>query len=336
METLIIYLSAILVSFGLTALSGKFLIPRLKKLNFGQTIREDGPTWHMGKQGTPTIGGVMFMLGTVVSTVVVLVLLGVMNRGETQLVTTKLVAGLLMALGFGLIGFIDDYTSVKKKQNKGLSEKQKLLLQFLVAAAYLFSVALAGGKTEYIIPLIGTFDLGFFYYIISAVIIVGIANATNFADGVDGLCSMVCFFPMVAFALMAQLRISTGISAVGMACAAALLGFLLWNFHPAKVFMGDTGSQFLGGMICALAFGVDMQALLLLAAIVPLLELGSVVLQVTYFKATKGKRIFKMSPIHHHYEMKGWSEEKICVVFSSVSLLGSAAALVLFVAYFGW
>ncbi len=330
MET-IVYIVAIVISFGLTFASGKFLIPMLKKLHLGQTIREDGPTWHKGKEGTPTMGGLMFILGITVAVAVSAILLIVLGMEETVYSMTKQIGGLLMALCFGVIGFIDDYISVKHKRNKGLGVIQKLSLQFLVAGAYLLSCALAGTSTEIYIPMFGPVELGFVYYILACGVIVGIVNAVNFTDGVDGLNSMVCFFPLLAFAFMSEYVGASGVGVMGMASAAACLAFLLWNFHPAKVFMGDTGSLFLGGMICAMAFGVERPILIFPAAIVPIIEILSVVLQVVYFKSTHGKRLFKMSPIHHHFEMKGWKEEKICIVFSMVSLLGSAVAYLIFI-----
>ena len=239
----------------------------------------------------------------------------------------KVFAGLGMAVAFGAIGFMDDYISILKKRNLGLTERQKLVLQFAVAAAYLVTIRLAGGGTSTIVPFIGEVELGWFYYLLAAVAIVGIVNAVNFTDGIDGLNTTVSFFAFLSLALCAGILSMTGLSALGMASAAACIGFLIWNWHPAKVFMGDTGSLFMGGMVCALAFGMDLPILLLPVGFVYLCEILSVVLQVTYFKATHGKRLFKMSPIHHHFEMCGWSEVKICVVFGLVALLGGAVAM---------
>lgn len=318
----ILFLSVSVLAFVITALLGKWLIPFLHKLHFGQTIREVGPSWHKGKQGTPTMGGIMFIVGISVAVCVCVPLFYTFGTAETLLLKTKLFAGLGMAVAFGVIGFMDDYISVIKKRNLGLTEKQKLVLQFAVAAAYLASIAIAGGSTATTFPFIGTIDLGFGYYILSAVLIVGLVNAVNFTDGIDGLNSTVCFFVFLALALCAGLRSMNGISAMGLAAAAACIGFLVWNFHPAKVFMGDTGSLFLGGMVAALAFGADIPVLLVPMGVVYWMEILSVVLQVSYFKLTHGKRIFKMTPIHHHFEMKGWSEVKICVVFGIIALIG--------------
>ncbi len=323
----VIQVIVVTISFGLTALLGKWLIPFLRRLKFGQTIREIGPAWHQNKQGTPTMGGIMFIIGITISVLVGLVLSGVINGVDTTLQTTKIVGGVVMACVFGLVGFFDDYISIKKKRNLGLTEKQKLVLQFAIAGAYLFSVYLAGGTSETIIPFIGTIDLGVFYYILAAIIIVGMVNAVNFADGVDGLCGTVTFFAALSFMMCALLTNNTGIVYVALALAGGCLGFLMWNFNPAKVFMGDTGSLFLGGMVCALAFGINMPILLLPVGIIYIAEILSVVIQVTYFKATKGKRLFKMSPLHHHYELSGWNEVKICVVFGIVTIIGGVIAV---------
>ncbi len=321
------YLAASVLAFGLTALLGRWLIPFLHKLHFGQTIREVGPSWHKEKQGTPTMGGLMFIIGIAVAVCACVPVFYRTVTSETMLLQVRLFAGLGMAVAIGAIGFMDDYISVVKKRNLGLTEWQKLVLQFAVAAAYLGSLALAGESTATVIPFIGRVDLGFGYYILAAVLIVGLVNAVNFTDGIDGLNSTVSFFAFLALALCAGLSSMVGMAAMGLASAAACIGFLVWNFHPAKVFMGDTGSLFLGGMVAALAFGLDMPVLLLPLGLVYWLEILSVVLQVTYFKATHGKRIFKMSPIHHHFEMCGWSEVKICVVFGLLSLLGGAIAV---------
>lgn len=327
---------AAIVSFIIAAVVGKFLIPYLHKLNFGQTILEDGPSWHKSKQGTPVMGGIMFIVAisfvTIVSTVVY-ILTGSefidTYRANLSGEVVYIFAGLGLALTNGLIGFIDDYTKVVKKRNLGLTAKQKLVLQFAVAAAYLAVLAFAGCDTKTLIPFIGYIDLGFFYYIISAIVIVGIVNAVNLTDGVDGLDGSITFFVAVAFMLIASSLYALGVTALSAAVAGGCLGFLIWNFHPAKVFMGDTGSLFLGGVVCAMAFAVDMPILLLPLGIVYLCEMFSVILQVMYFKLTHGKRLFKMSPIHHHFEMSGWSEVKIVVVFSAVTAIFGALSFIL-------
>lgn len=323
----VLYLLVAVIAFAITAALGKWMIPFLHKLKFGQTIREVGPSWHKNKQGTPTMGGLMFMVGIVVAVMACLPVFYTLGMEETLLMKAKVFAGLGMAVAFGAIGFMDDYISILKKRNLGLTERQKLVLQFAVAAAYLVTIRLAGGGTSTIVPFIGEVELGWFYYLLAAVATVGIVNAVNFTDGIDGLNTTVSFFAFLSLALCAGILSMTGLSALGMASAAACIGFLIWNWHPAKVFMGDTGSLFMGGMVCALAFGMDLPILLLPVGFVYLCEILSVVLQVTYFKVTHGKRLFKMSPIHHHFEMCGWSEVKICVVFGLVALLGGAVAM---------
>ena len=319
---------AAILAFAISAVVGKFLIPYLHKLKYGQTILEDGPKWHKEKQGTPVMGGIMFIVAisfvTIVSTLVY-IFTGAefieTYRADVGKEAIYIFAGLGLALANGIIGFIDDYTKVVKKRNLGLTAIQKLIAQFAVAAVYLVVLAVAGCGTETVIPFVGKIDLGFFFYIISAIVIVGIVNAVNLTDGVDGLDGSITFFVAVAFMLIASALYCLGITAFSAAVAGACLGFLVWNFHPAKVFMGDTGSLFLGGMVCALAFSVKMPILLLPLGFVYLCEMFSVILQVGYFKLTHGKRLFKMSPIHHHFEMSGWSEVKIVAVFSAVTAI---------------
>ena len=322
-----LYLLVSVIAFAVTAVLGKWMIPFLHKLKFGQTIREVGPSWHKSKQGTPTMGGIMFILGIAIAMIGCLPIFYSFGMEEAVLLKAKTFAGLGMAVAFGVIGFMDDYISILKKRNLGLTERQKLVLQFVVAAAYLASVRLAGGSTAITVPFVGQADLGLLYYPLAAVVIVGVVNAVNFTDGIDGLNTTVSFFAFLSLALCAGVLSMTGLTALGLASAAACVGFLIWNWHPAKVFMGDTGSLFMGGVVCALAFGLDQPLLLLPVGFVYLCEIGSVVLQVSYFKATHGKRLFKMSPIHHHFEMCGWSEVKICGVFGLAACAGGAAAV---------
>lgn len=326
-------LLAAVISFGVTALLGKWMIPFLRKLHFGQTIREEGPQWHKKKQGTPTMGGIMFIIGIVVSVLICVPLFYNSTYDDTMLAKARLFGGLGMALAFGFIGFIDDYIKVVKKRNLGLTVIQKLVLQFAAAAAYLATIALIGGdtgsRTSTLVPFVGMVDFGWGYWILAAVVIVGVVNAVNFTDGLDGLNASVTFFVCIFLMMIAGLLNLFSMSILAVAIAAGCMGFLVWNFNPAKVFMGDTGSLFLGGAVCALAFGVNMPVLLLPLGIVYFAEILSVVLQVGYFKLTHGKRLFKMSPIHHHFEMCGWSEMKVCFVFSLVAAIGGLIALAL-------
>ena len=308
------------------------MIPFLRRLKFGQTIREEGPAWHSKKQGTPTMGGLMFIIGTIVAVMVCVPLYVVAaGTGEQMLSIVRVLSGLLMAVAMGLVGFMDDFISIRKHRNLGLTEKQKLVLQFAIVIAYLASVRIAGGSSEMLIPFIGVVDWGIAYYILAALLIVGMVNAVNFTDGIDGLNGTVTFVVSVGFLVTAFVMNYMGIAILAAASAAACIGFLIWNFNPAKVFMGDTGSLFLGGIVCALGFGLNIPILIPLYGIIYIAEIGSVVLQVTYFKATKGKRLFKMSPIHHHFELCGWSEVKICAVFGLVSAIFCALGVVLVV-----
>lgn len=323
----IITLIAAVGSFIIAALLGKVLVPYLHKLKFGQNIKVDfGPQWHKNKQGTPTMGGFMFIIASVAVTIICVLIYGFTGEETypgmgTMTNIGKVLAGLAMAVAYGAIGFIDDYISVVKKRNLGLTAKQKLVLQFLVAAAYLLTLFLMGNTSVTIIPFAGSVDLGWFYWIFSAIFIVGIVNATNLTDGIDGLNGSVTFFVALAFMLISTYIRAQGFAIMAAALAGGCLGFLVWNFHPAKVFMGDTGSLFLGGFVCALAFGINMPILLIPLGFVYLCEMFSVMLQVSYFKLTHGKRLFKMSPIHHHFEMCGWSETKIVAVFSIVTAI---------------
>lgn len=326
---IVLYCLAIVIAAVITGLLGYFMVPFLHKIKFGQTIREVGPSWHKNKQGTPTMGGLMFIIGSSVAAVICIAFLWLNGGAETQLMFIKVMAGALMAVGFGIVGFLDDYISIKKHRNLGLTEIQKLILQFIIVGAYLLSVALAGGTTETVIPFLGSVDLGFFYYILAAVFIVGMVNAVNFTDGIDGLNTSVTLVVALVFSVIAMLLNRVGLSLYAAAIVGAMIGFLFWNANPAKVFMGDTGSLFLGGAVCALAFGVDMPILLILIGIIYIVEILSVVLQVTYFKISHGKRIFKMAPIHHHFEMCGWNENKICFVFSGVTFLAGIIGVLL-------
>ncbi len=315
----------------MAALFGFWLLPFLKKIHFGQTIRDEGPKWHNSKQGTPIMGGFMFILSSLAVGSACVLLYHAFGMAETPLMTAKIFAGMFMAAAFGAIGFIDDYIKAVKKRNLGLTAVQKLILQFVVAIAYLVTVMLFGGKTETFIPFVGMVDVGLFYYPLAAILIVGIVNAVNLTDGIDGLDGSVTFFISIFFMLIAGYAGRMGVSIISAALAGGCLGFLIWNFHPAKVFMGDTGSLYLGGFVCALAFALDMPLMLILLGLVYICEMFSVILQVLYFKATKGKRLFKMSPIHHHFEMSGWSEVKIVVLFSVFTIICGSLAFIMVV-----
>lgn len=328
-----------LTAFAVTALLGLFVIPMLHKLKYGQTILDIGPNWHKAKQGTPTMGGIMFVIGIVVAAAVVVTIALISGTGgfaeeitstapQKRIYLVRVLAGLLMAVSFSLVGFIDDYIKVVKKRNLGLTARQKTLLQLLIAAAYLTTLALQG-DTFTDIPFVGRVDCssgaGLLYWPIALMFIYGFVNAVNLTDGIDGLCSTVTAVVAAFFLLSSGMLKLYGLNVLSALCVGGCAGFLIWNAHPAKVFMGDTGSLFLGGMVVAMAFSSGMPIVLLLAGAVYLMEALSVVIQVTYYKRTK-KRIFKMTPIHHHFEMCGWAENKIVLVFSLVTLIGCVLA----------
>ena len=319
------------VSFFVTAFSGFILIPYLRRLKIGQSIREVGPTWHKAKQGTPVMGGLMFIAGILAALAVTFLVLGYslkLNEAVSPAEKAKLSGGLLMALVYGMIGFMDDYIKVVKKRNLGLTVRQKLGLQILAAVIFLLAAYIAGDRaTTMDVPFTAIqLRLGVFYWPLSLFIIVGAVNSVNLTDGVDGLCGSVTFVVAIAFMLCAKILGFAGFTILSAALAGGCLGFLAWNLHPAKVFMGDTGSLFLGGLVCAIAFGIRKPLLLIPLGIIYIVETLSDIIQITSFKTT-GKRVFKMSPIHHHFELSGWSENKIVGVFSLVTAIGSIGAV---------
>ena len=330
-----IILTVAVVSAAVTACMGCWLVPALKKLKYGQTILDIGPKWHKEKkQGTPTMGGLMFYIGVAAAFIVGYIML--YYNGFISFDTLgfsdaiKGISGLIMALCFGFVGFLDDFIKIKKKRNEGLSVLQKIVLQVLIIAAY-FTSRVMGGDTSTIlrIPFIGQIDLSFFYYIFMGLVILYIVNAVNLTDGIDGLCSSVSFIYFIAFAVITAEIQLYGMTILSVAAAGGVLGFLLWNFPPAKVFMGDTGSLFLGGLVCALGVGCGCEVIMIIAAAVFIWEALTVLIQTTYFKITHGKRLFKMTPIHHSFELRGWKEVKIDAVFSLLAMLAGTAAILL-------
>ena len=304
-----------LIGFVITVVLCKIFIPILRKVKLGQKILEIGPSWHKCKEGTPTMGGVFFIVGILVAAGI-FVIPACIKDGKWA---TLLHIG--FALFNGLIGLVDDYVKLFKKRNKGLTAIQKLVLQFGSAGLYLFGVdRLAGIDTT----LFGI-NLGFFYYIILLVAIVYFVNCSNLTDGIDGLEGSISTVICLALMLVAIRLDDLNMAVLSATAVGALIGYLIFNFHPAKVFMGDTGSLFLGGLACALLLHAGSPLLIILMGIVWLLEGLSVMLQVFSFKVF-GKRIFKMTPIHHHFEMCGWSEFTIVGVFSLVTAIGCAAA----------
>ncbi len=331
------YILAVVVGFFVAFVLGYVVIPWLHKLKFGQTILDIGPSWHKNKQGTPTMGGILFMAGFVVSMALVLItdfaMGGDIVAGDSLVpgnVKTKLFSGIVMAFAYALIGFVDDYIKVVKKRNLGLTIFQKSAAQILVMGGYLFSLHMAGA-TYMFVPFYGNVDLGIFFWILGPVVMYCTVNAVNFTDGIDGLCASVTSVFALSGIIIAVLR---GVFGAGLLCSAllgSLLGYLIWNWNPAKVMMGDTGSMFLGGLVIAVSYCLDMPWLILLTGIIYVIEFASDIIQIAYFKATHGKRIFKMAPIHHHFEKCGWKEKKIVYVFSLVDIIGCVAAVLLIV-----
>ena len=326
-----INMAVALIAFGVSAVTGIFLIPLLKKLHFGQTIYEKGPAWHKSKQGTPMMGGFMFIIGTVIAVAAGYAVFRFRQANAAAVPDNtglyRLLAGLAFALLNACIGFTDDYIKAVKKQNLGLKAKQKMIMQLIVSIAFLYALWLLGDRSTAIaFPFFGELDFGILYYPIMVLYLIFLTNAVNLTDGVDGLCGSVTVIVGLSFVMLCAAMGEWEYSIFAMALAGGCLGFLIWNLHPAKVFMGDTGSMFLGGAVCALGFAMHKHLLLALIAIVYVLDALSVVIQVLYFKLTKGKRLFKMSPIHHHFEMCGWSEYKIVIAFSSAALIAGVAA----------
>ena len=314
-------ISTLMLAMGasclLTLVLGKFVIAELKKLRAGQEIRKEGPSWHAGKAGTPTMGGIMFIVGSGVVSFV----MGweSMLRGEFAHLYVY-----LFALIFGLIGFVDDYRKVRQHQNEGLSAKQKFLLQLAAAVLFLTLMRYEGLLTNALyVPFLNvTVTVNWIFYLIfAAFVIVGCVNAVNLTDGIDGQSSSVTFVVMVFFTAAAAMWKLMPLALFPAALAGGLAAFFCYTRHPAKVFMGDTGSLFMGGAVAALAFAMDMPLILILVGIIYILETLSDIIQVFYFKATHGKRFFKMAPLHHHLELSGWSEAKLVTVFSGVTIL---------------
>lgn len=340
MNIIIACIVAAIIAFGISFGLGYVVIPFLHKIKFGQTILDIGPKWHKNKQGTPTMGGILFIVGTVVAFCVVLVIdklldgnIIEMNDIVADSMRVKIYGGLIMALGFAFIGFLDDYIKVVKKRNKGLSIIQKTVLQIVLMVGYLLTLYMNDPTGSMFIPFVGMVETKIFFWVIGIGVIYCTTNAVNFTDGIDGLCGSVTFTAALSFIAIAALRNCFGISLLAAALAGGLVGYLVWNWHPAKVMMGDLGSMFLGGMIVAFSYAIDCPFIILLTGIIYVAEFASDVLQIGYFKLTHGKRIFKMAPIHHHFEMCGWKEVKIVKIFSIVNLIGGIIAVLL--VYFG-
>lgn len=312
------------LSAAISAGFGVILIPYLKKLKVGAHILEIGPRWQKDKEGTPLMGGFMFIASTLICALVGYLLIS--RYRAANLIDTpdnalyKLLLGLAASVGFMLVGFADDYIKVVKKRNQGFNAKAKSICQIIVVVLYLAGLHWLGDTTSVVIPFLGEIDLGIVYYPLMAVAIYGFVNAVNLTDGVDGLCGSVTLVYSAAFTLIFVLLGNWEYSAYATALAGGCLGFLVWNLHPAKVFMGDTGSMFLGGCVVAFGFASDLELLIPLVGVIYLIEAMSDVIQIGSYKL-RHKRVFKMAPIHHHFELSGWSEYKIMFVFSGITLV---------------
>ena len=312
------YVLPMLVSFAVSCGLGPIVLPWLHRIKFGQYIREEGPESHKKKSGTPTMGGIMFLAGMLVTCLIFM-------KGNPILLPV-----LFLTISFGVIGFLDDFLKVKKKQNLGLRAWQKMGLQIIVTALFAYYLArFTDVGTAVLIPFSGghLWELHSFYYVLLFVAVLGTVNGTNFTDGLDGLAGSVTSVVALYFGLAALMLGVTGLIPVAGAMLGGLLGFLVYNAYPARVFMGDTGSLALGGFVSAMALLLRMPIYILIVGFIYLAEVLSVIIQVLYFKATHGKRFFRMAPIHHHFELGGWPETRVVAVFTIVTALLCAIGL---------
>ena len=314
---------AIIIAFAVSAILCPIVIPFLHKLKFGQQVREDGPQAHLKKQGTPTMGGLVFLTAVVITSLLYI-------RDYPRIIPV-----LFMTVGFGIIGFLDDYIKIVMKRSEGLNPVQKLIGQFVITGIFVYYLVCSDEVgTSMLVPFTGGFehgiylDLGFLFIPFVFFVVLGTDNGVNFTDGLDGLCTSVTIL-VATFLTIISIGENSGISPITGAVVGSLLGFLLFNVYPAKVFMGDTGSLALGGFVASSAFMMQIPLFIPIIGLIYLVEVLSVIMQVSYFKATHGKRIFRMAPIHHHFELGGWSETRVVAVFSIVT------ALLCLVAYLG-
>lgn len=314
---------AIIIAFAVSAILCPIVIPFLHKLKFRQQVREDGPQAHLKKQGTPTMGGLVFLTAVVITSLLYI-------RDYPRIIPV-----LFMTVGFGVIGFLDDYIKIVMKRSEGLNPVQKLIGQFIITGIFVYYLVCSDEVgTSMLVPFTGGFehgiylDLGFLFIPFVFFVVLGTDNGVNFTDGLDGLCTSVTIL-VATFLTIISIGENSGISPITGAVVGSLLGFLLFNVYPAKVFMGDTGSLALGGFVASSAFMMQIPLFIPIIGLIYLVEVLSVIMQVSYFKATHGKRIFRMAPIHHHFELGGWSETRVVAVFSIVT------ALLCLVAYLG-
>lgn len=320
--------AALGTAFVLTALMAPWFIPMLKRFKFGQEVRDDGPQSHLKKQGTPTMGGIIFLIAIAAASVT-----GMIGMGHVDM---KAVQMLFLTIGFGVTGFADDYLKIKRHTSDGLSPKQKLAIQLIITVVFAVWIYMADGDSagRIFIPFTGSresalyFTLPIWLFVPFAVFVVlGTDNGVNFTDGLDGLCSSVTAVTAAFFMVMGLLNADTGLAVVSASVVGGLLGFLLFNVYPAKVFMGDTGSLALGGFVAAAAVINGMELYIPVIGFIYLIEVVSVIIQVGYFRKTHGRRFFKMAPIHHHFELLGNSETRIVAAFTIVTILLCGAAL---------
>ena len=301
-------IKAVLISFGISVVMCPILIPFLRKLKFGQYIRGEGPKEHLKKSGTPTMGGLIILCSVVITSMMYI---------EYY---PEIVPVLFMTLGFGLIGFLDDFIKIVMKRSMGLTPLQKMSLQLIITTVFAVYMYRNLDGTSLIIPFTNgmTVDVGILYIPLLYVVVIGTVNGANFTDGLDGLVSGVTIMIAVFFTVIG-IATGSGTEPISAAVAGSLLGFILYNSYPASIFMGDTGSLALGGFVASVSYMLDMPLILLIVALIYVIEVLSVIIQVTYYKLTNGKRIFKMSPIHHHLEMCGWPETRIVTLFSIIT-----------------
>lgn len=311
----------LLMSFVLTIVIALIIIPILKKLKVGQIEREDGPQSHLKKQGTPTMGGIIIIVSIIISTMLACIYYN--SQGEIELVK-KIILLLAISTGFGIVGFVDDFKKLVLKNTKGLSPKLKMIGLLIISVIYvLILTKWLNLGTKLYIPFIKNPIIGipiYAYIPFAILVMLGTTNAVNLTDGVDGLSGSVCTVIITALSVIAMILGIKEVTIFGVIVIGAVLGFLMFNLHPAKVFMGDTGSLFLGGLISSIALYLDRPLILLIIALIPVIETISVIIQVAYFKKT-GNRIFKMAPLHHHFELSGWKENKVVIVFTVITVI---------------
>lgn len=311
---------SLIITFIVSIILGIIIIPILRKLKVGQIERDDGPKSHLKKQGTPTMGGIIIIIAMLLVAIGICIYFTI--NGQIT-IAHKILPVLLLTLGFGMIGFIDDFKKLVLKNTKGLKPSYKMLGLLIISVAYvIYLIYVLKIRTQTYIPIWKQYiDLPIYLYIPFAILVIlGTTNAVNLTDGIDGLASSVSAIILTCLTVIGIMFGQPEISVFGSIVIGAVLGFLMFNLHPAKVFMGDTGSLLLGGVISAIALYLKMPLLLLLIAIIPVIETISVIIQVVYFKKT-GKRVFKMTPIHHHFELSGWTENKVVVIFSVITLI---------------